>query len=195
MAYVDERLPTCVAYGFNGGPQWQTLVINMDNGREQRNGQWLYPKHRYAAQYMNLGRDDQQTVLEFFHAMRGQLHCFRFKDANDYQATAQPQAPNVGTSDPLQIVRTYTVGGQSSTRLIQAIVAGTATLTVDGSPVAGTWDYATGKFTPDAPWAAGTYLASFDFDVWVRFASDFNAFTIGNVDARTADIELVEVRR
>lgn len=41
----------------------------------------------------------------------------------------------------------------------------------------------------------GTPTWSGEFDVWVRFDSDYNAFTIGDIDAHSADIELVEVRR
>lgn len=199
MSYIDERLPTCVAYGFSGGPEWNTRLVLMDNGREQRNAQWMYPRHRFSAQYMNLLTDAQQTVLRFFHAMRGRLHCFRFKDANDFQSVAEPQAPTIGATNPLQIVKTYTVGSASSVRLIQAIVEGTATVYRDGVPVVGTWDYGTGRFTPAAAWVAGEYTADFEFDLWVRFDSDFNAFTIGNRSngeyVHTADIELIEVRR
>lgn len=195
MSFINSRLSTRVAYGFSGGPEWSTLVVLYDNGREHRNAQWLYPRHRYSAQYMNFDREAQQEILAAFHAARGRLHCFRFKDHNDFQAVAEPQSPSIGTTSPLQIVKKYTFGGQSSTRLIQAIAPGTATLTRDGVAVAGTWDYETGKFTPSTTWLPGSYAASFEFDVWVRFDSDFNAFTIGNVNAHTADIELVEVMR
>jgi len=194
MSFVNERLSECVAYGFSGGPEWSTLIVLMDNGREQRNGQWLYPRHRYSAQYMNFRRDAQQEVLAAFHALRGQLHCCRFRDANDFEAIAEPLAPSIGTSTPVQLVKTYTFGGQSTVRLIQAPVAG-AVVKRNGVPVAGTLDDTTGLFTPSAPWSAGTYTWDGEFDVWVRFASDFNAFTIGSINAHTADIELIEVRR
>ena len=85
MAYINTRLSECVAYGFSGGPEWSTMMVTLANGREQRNGQWLFPKHRYSAQYMNLDSDAQPVVLGAFHACRGRLHCFRFKDWNDYR--------------------------------------------------------------------------------------------------------------
>jgi len=196
MSYVNHRLSTCVAYGFTGGPEWSTLIVPLDNGREQRNGQWLYPKHRYSAQYMNFDRAEQQEVLNAFQAMRGRLHCFRFKDHGDFEATAEVQAPAIGTTTPMQLVKTYAFGSEDATRLIQAPVDGTLTMTKDGLPfTAFTLDEETGLVIPDATWGAGVYLATFQFDVWVRFDSDYNAFTIGNLDAHTADIELIEVRR
>lgn len=194
MSYIDVRMPTCVAYGFTGGPEYSTLVVPLDNGREQRNRQWLFPKHRYSATFMNFSRENQQLVLEIFHAMAGQLHCCRFKDHNDFEADDEPLAPAIGTTNPVQLIKTYAFGTESSTRLIQAPLAG-AVVNRNGVPVAGTLDKSTGLFTPDAPWASGTVTWTGEFDVWVRFASDYNAFQIGNLDAHTADIELIEVRR
>lgn len=194
MSYIDTRLSTCVAYGFSGGPEYNTLLIPRLNGREQRNGQWLYPKHKYTAQYMNLPAAARDELLAAFHAARGKLHAFRFKDWNDYRAVAEPLSPSIGTSTPLQLVKTYMLGAQPTVRLIQAPVSG-AVVKKDGSPVAGALDTGTGLFTPTDPWGAGTYTWDGQFDVWVRFDSDYNAFAIGNWDAHTADIDLVEVRR
>lgn len=204
MAYIDQRLDECVAYGFSGGPEWSTLIVPLENGREQRNAQWLYPKHRYTAQYMNLQSEARDAVLNTFHAMRGQLHCCRFKDWNDYVATHEQINPDVGTSNPVQLIKSYTFGSETSTRLIQAVVTGiiVAEPTPGApTPVMGTMDKSTGLFTPGSPWAdvsdtsGSNYFWTGTFDVWVRFASDYNAFAIGDRDAHTADIELIEVRR
>lgn len=194
MSYINTRLSTCVAYGFSGGPEYSTLVVTLDNGREQRNRQWLYPRHRYAAQYMNLSPEAQKEILAAFHAAAGQLHVFRFKDHNDYKAVAEPLAPAIGTSTPVQLVKTYSLGAQATVRVIQAPVAG-AVVKRNGVAVAGTLDTSTGLFTPSAPWVAGTFTWDGEFDVWVRFASDYNAFAIGNLRVHTADVELIEVRR
>jgi uncharacterized protein (TIGR02217 family) len=195
MSFINTRLSQAVAYGFTGGPEWSTQVVPMDNGREHRNAQWLYPRHRYSAQYNNLRPDARDIVLAAFHACRGQLHAFRFKDWNDFEAMNEPLAVVPGTATPVQLLKTYSFGGAATTRLIQAPVAGTVTVYADGVAVAGTLDAETGLFTPDAAWAGAVFTWSGEFDVWVRFASDYNAFTIGNWQAHTADIELVEVRR
>ncbi len=82
------------------------------------------------------------------------------------------------------------------TQLIQAPEAGSLSITLDGSPFsAWTLDDETGLITPDAPWPAGTYLTTFNYDHWVRFDSDFNAFSIDAPDAHNATIDLIEVRR
>lgn len=195
MTYINTRLDDRVAYGFTGGPEWSTQVVMLDNGREQRNAQWLYPRHRYSAEYRNLAPERRQQVLAAFYAARGQAYPFRFKDWNDYTASNEPIAPAIGTSTPVQLVKTYAFGGQASTRLIQAPVAGTVTVFRNGTPVSGTLDDETGLFAPDSAWTAGTYTWSGQFDVWVRFASDYNAFSLENVGVGSAAIELIEVRR
>lgn len=193
MNYIPIRLSTCVAYGFSGGPNYSTLVVDLDNGREQRNQQWLYPKHSYSATYLNLSKQAQREILAAFHAAGGRLLAFRFKDWNDFEAIAEPLAPAIGTSTPVHLIKTYSFGPQSRVRLIQAPV--TASIKRNGVAVAGTLDAGTGLFTPSAPWVAGTFTWDGEFDVWVRFASDFNAFSIGAPNARTSDVELIEVRR
>jgi len=192
MAFIDARLSTCVALGFSGGPGWSTLIVDLDNGREQRNAQWLYPKHRFNAEYLNFAETERMEILQAFHACRGQLHAFRFKDHNDYKADGESLSPAIGTSTPVQLTKTYAFGSQTAVRLITAPVA--AIVRNAGVSVAGSLAVNTGLFTPSSPWAAGTYTWDGTFDVWVRFASDYNAFTVGNKDAATADVELIEVR-
>lgn len=196
--FIDHRLSTKVAMGFSGGPEWSTAIVEMDNGREVRNGQWMYPRHRYTAEYDHLLDDARSEVLAAFHAARGRLHAFRFRDWNDYQADAEPLLPTVGTTDAVQLVKTYQLGPATSQRLIQAptscIVRDSA-----GAQVAGSVDTTTGLFTPASAWADDTFTWSGEFDVWVRFDSDYNAFTLSDRSRRqfmgTANIELVEVRR
>lgn len=194
MAYINTRLSTCVAYGFSGGPEYSTLIVTMDNGKEQRNRQWLYPRHKYSAQYLNLSKEAQKEIIAAFHAAVGQLHNFRFKDANDFTAVNEPLSPSIGTSTPVQLIKTYLLGSQATVRQIQAPVSG-AVIRRNGVAVPGTLDVTTGLFTPSSPWVAGTFTWSGEFDVWVRFNSDFNAFSINAPNARTSDIELIECRR
>lgn len=201
MTYINHRISDCVAQGFTGGPEFNTLVVTMANGREQRNGQWIYPKCRYAAQYMNFNRTEQQEIIAAFYAARGQLHVFRFKDWNDYSAESEDGAweavlnPSVGTMTPAQLFKSYVMGPETTDRKIQAPVSGTVAVFRNGLPVAVTVDYETGLVTPAANWVAGTYTWTGEHDVWVRFGSDYNAFTANTNNAATADIELVEVRR
>jgi uncharacterized protein (TIGR02217 family) len=193
MARINERISECVSREFTGGPRYRTLTVPLDNGLQVRNRRWLYPKHEYSAQFLNFRPDARDEVLRFIHAAAGSWLAFRFKDWMDFTATNQPLSPNIGTTDPVQLVKTYTAGGHSSQRIIQAII--TATVFADGSPVAGSYDDELGLFTPNAAWASATYTWSGEFDVWVHFVEDYNPFSATDINHWSAHITLEEDRQ
>ncbi len=193
MARINERISECVSSQFTGGPRYRTDTVPLDNGRQVRNRRWLYPKHEYAAEFLNFEPDDRDEVLRFMHAAGGSWLAFRFKDWMDYTATNEPLSPEIGTQTPVQLVKTYEAGGHTSQRIIQAIVS--ATIRMDGDPVAGELDMELGLFTPDADWELGTYTWSGEFDVWVHFTEDYNPFTATDKSAWTAQITLEEDRQ
>lgn len=195
MAFIDAQLSDRVAYGFKAGPQYMNQVISMANGREKRAADWMYPRIRFSASYENFKQQYRDEILAAFHACRGRLHCFKFKDWTDSVAVNEAIAPEIGTTDAVQLVKTYTFGAQTAERMIQCTDS-SVTLTKDGSPfTAYTLDADTGLVTPDAAWGAGEYAWSGPVLVWVRFDNDYNAFSIDEWDSATANIELIEVRR
>lgn len=193
MARINERISECVSRQFTGGPRYRTDTVPLDNGRQVRNRRWRYPRHEYAAEFLNFSPPDRDEVLRFMHAAGGSWLAFRFKDWMDYQAVSEPLVPVIGTQTPLQLVKTYTAGGYSSQRIIQAIVS--AVVRRNGSPVAGTLDLELGLFTPTANWSAGTFTWSGEFDVWVHFVEDYNPFTATDKNHWTAQITLEEDRQ
>lgn len=195
--FINERLSECVSYGFSGGPEWNTQVVQLDNGREVRNAQWLYPRHRYSAAYSNFIEQARHELLGAFHSARGRLLAFRFRDWNDFEAVNAPLATVSGTATPVQLTKTYRMGLAESVRLIQAVDVATV-YNASGEAVEGTLDAQTGIFTPSSAWGDGQHTWSGVFDVWVRFDSDYNAFEItgrsGGQIAASSRIELVEVK-
>ena len=133
---------------------------------------------------------DFDTVLDFFHAMRGRLHGFRFKDWSDWKSNGMDRGVNVtntdqsiGTGDgattDFQLSLTYTAGSQSYVRNITKPVAGSVVVAVDGVSQTYTtnWtiDTTTGIVTFTAghiPTAGQAITAGFEFDVPVRFDTD-----------------------
>lgn len=196
MAFISAILDESVAYGFEGGPEYLTDIVALENGMEHRNSAWQYPRHKYSAEFDNMQDVDRYAVIQVFHATRGRRHSFKFKDWNDYTATEAPlnvPADYVGTLLPVQLYKTYTFGPVYAIRPIQAI--NFATVYIGGVAVNGTVDVETGMFYPATAWIAGDYTWSGEFYVWVRFDSDYNAFTINNWQASTARIDLVEDKR
>lgn len=196
MGFINTVLDDEVAYGFEGGPEYSTDEAMLDNGIRHADSAWAYPRHRYSARYDNMQDEDRSRIIEVFHAARGKRHSFKFRDWNDYQASDQPlnvPAELIGTTDPVQLYKTYTFGPAYQIRPIQAIES--ATIYIDETPVAGVVDLNTGMFQPDEPWVDGEYTWSGEFYVWVHFTNDYNSFTINSWRANTANIDLQEDKR
>lgn len=200
MSFVNVRLSDRVAFGFTGGPEWFTQITQLEGGGEVRNAAWKYPRHRYTAQFLSFLDDERIEILHAFQAVRGRWLAFRFKDHGDFRAVDEPIAVVEGALTPAQLTKTYRMGPAHTVRRIQAPVGSSVVVRdEDGAVVPGALDEQTGLFTPAADWGAGQYTWSGEFDVWVRFDNDFNAFSITNKSGGsfvgTADIELVEVKR
>lgn len=197
MSFINARLPRRISAGLRIGPEWRTQVVDLDNGREVRNAQWLYPRWRASGNMGAFSETDRAELRRLFVAARGKLYAFRVYDPVDYSAAGEVIAPSVGTTTPVQLIKTYTFPGDSSgvTIKVTAPVAGSVTVFRDGTAVAGTLDASTGLFTPSTTWLAGAYTWTGQFDRWMRFDSDWGSLTANALNAYTADIELVEVRR
>ena len=68
MAFISTQMPRRLASGFTLGPRWSTLVTDMQNGREVRNAQWLYPKWEGRGNFGAFNADDRQALIGMFMA-------------------------------------------------------------------------------------------------------------------------------
>lgn len=192
MSFIDTRINSRYRFGFVGGPEWRTLIVQLQSGAERRKAMWALPHHRYTADYATLTPAEKETLLHTFIVCRGAFSTFRFLDWNDYTATDESLGTGDGTSDPIQLVKTYTFGASSYERTIT--LPYDVTVTANGTPISVTVDPLTGIATPVSPWPSGQALAwSGKFDVRVRFANDFNPFTSAAQQVREVSVELVEV--
>ncbi|MDN8612802.1 DUF2460 domain-containing protein [Variovorax ginsengisoli] len=193
MTFIDTKLSRKVSVGFSGGPTWNTRVVPMASGVDKRNAEWALPHHKFTADYTLLDPESQNEILIAFWAARGQKDSFRFKDWNDFKAINQAMANGDGTSTPRQLTKTYTFGPTSFVRNILLPIASTVVVTANGTPIAVTTNETTGMVTPVSPWPSGQVIkSSCEFDVRVRFGSDFIPFTRNAPRLGTVTIELVE---
>lgn len=175
----SPRFPESVSYGSSGGPEWKTFVWTGQSSDEQRQQNWVRARHRWN---VSLGiRDTTQmdTVRAFFYNMRGRACGFRFKDWRDFQITTE----EIGTGDTVetvfQITKTYTTGAETYVRDLKKIVAGTysvyvnAVLQVEGGGNDYTIDINTGIITFNSAPAADPITVTCEFDVPVRFDTDY----------------------
>lgn len=211
MAFHEVRFPTDISFGSSGGPERRTEIVELASGREERNTPWAHSRRRFNAGYGIQTRDDLHRVIAFFEARRGRLHGFRFKDHSDFKscppqqqvaATDQAIATGDGSTDTFQLVRTYQSGQETYTRKILKPVDGTVRLAVNGvEKSAGsdfTVDTQSGEVTfafLSIPSASAAVTAGFEFDVPVRFDTDFldvrlSDFAAGDIPT----IPILEIR-
>lgn len=119
--FHDTRLPEHIESGSKGGPEFNTTVIEMTSGREQRNKRWALPRASWDITYGIRDQEDYQLILAFFYARRGRAFGFRFKDWSDYACIAQ----SIATGDSV-------ITAASATLTINTLPLTATTVTIDG---------------------------------------------------------------
>jgi uncharacterized protein (TIGR02217 family) len=207
MAFDDVRFPTAISRGASGGPERRTDVVTTASGREERNSRWAHSRRRYNIGFGVKTLQQLQTVIAFFEGRRGKLHAFRFKDHVDFKSCAANAIPQrtdqvlgtgTGTQASFQLVKHYGAPLRNYMRTIQAPVAGTVLVAVNGvAAVNFTVNSNTGLVTFNAgsiPASGATVTAGFEFDVPVRFDTDEITVNLQHFEAgEIPDIPLLEV--
>jgi uncharacterized protein (TIGR02217 family) len=210
-AFHEVLFPLDIALKSAGGPERRTEIVTFGSGREERNARWAHSRRRFDAGYGVKTLDALQTVVAFFEERRGQLHGFRWRDRLDH-SSASPAAPVtpldqvIGSGDgsraQFQLVKSYGSVHAVYARPIAKPVAGSVRVAVAGAEkVSGidfTCDPTTGLVTflaGHVPGAGTSVTAGFQFDVPVRFDTDYlevdlSAFEAGAIPK----IPLVEIR-
>lgn len=206
MAFHEVRFPTGISFGSRGGPKRKTIVVEAGSGHEHRNAQWADSRREYNAGYGIKTMSDIHAIVSFFEERRGMLHAFRWKDRFDFRSrdpesppTAKDQPIGVGTGSltTFQLVKTY--GSLNPyTRDIKKPVLGTVMVALNGVTQTSGWtvDVTTGIVTfTVAPGNGVAVTAGFEFDVPVRFNTDYLEIDLSAFDAgQIPSIPIVEVR-
>ena len=149
MSFIESRpLDNYIALGSSSGPEYQTEVIELSSGVEQRNQAWAYPRHRYLVG-ISAGKSTKiETLRQLFHSTNGAFNGFRFKDFNDYSsATVQgdtvaydDQAISAGDGVSLtyQVFKNYTTLTTTAQRKISKLVTGSLVIGFNGT-TPGAW--------------------------------------------------------
>lgn len=209
MAFHDIRFPTNIALGATGGPERRTEIVTLGSGAEERNSAWAHSRRRYNAGLGLRSLDDVHQLISFFEARHGRLYGFRWKDRADCKSCAPGRSiaatdQAIGTGDgavqAFQLVKTYASGGVSYVRAIRKPVAASLRVAVDGVAKAEgtdfTLDTVTGILSFSAAPASGAAVtAGFEFDVPVRFDTDFLEINLAAFEAGSVpNVPVVEVR-
>lgn len=167
MFLEAPRFPECVsnASGWQGGPSYQTDIVVVDSGREQRNGVWDYPLHEYDCAQAARFATEYVPLQNFFHVAGGMANGFRVKDWLDYTVTGTEGVFEMIDTTHFQLVKVYYAGVQYRGRAIQKPAAGVVVTGGSGATV----DLSTGIVTV----AGGTPTSWVgEFDVPCRFGTD-----------------------
>lgn len=170
--FHNVRFPEDISYGSNGGPGFNTSVIDLASGHEQRNINWSLARANYDAQYGVKTREQMEEVLDFFYARRGKAYGFRFKDWMDFVLPRQSIGVAGGTN-MLQVFKRYEpLTSYYYDRPILKIVPGTVQVWANGvvkSPLIVNTD--TGIVNTNTL-SGQTIEVACEFDVPVRFDTD-----------------------
>lgn len=193
--YIKETLAPCPGFGWEGGAEFKTQIVELMNGREKRNAEWSQARHRYSAPFNNISKEAYREIKQMHVVCRGQLHAFLFHDVLDDRAEMEVFGIGDGVRTQFQLTKTSTVAGVSYTRAVYAPDYSTFEVRVAGAvTTAYTLDEARGVITFDAPPADSALLRwSGNFFVWVRFAEDYLPFTLDNPNATNGIVNLIEV--
>jgi uncharacterized protein (TIGR02217 family) len=206
--FHEVQFPTTISRGSSGGPRRRTDIVTLRSGYEERNSVWADSRREYDAGLGVRDINDLHDVLAFFEARLGRLYGFRWKDWADYKSCApndqvsrddQTLGTGDGSETQFQLVKAYTSGPVTYTRVITKPVSGTVLVEANGSLVSGA-DYSlnteTGIITFNSAPASGHVIkAGYEFDVPVRFTNDHIDVTVDLFHAgQVPQINVIEVR-
>lgn len=127
-SFHEVLFPEDISYASSGGPQFNTTIISLTSGFEQRNINWQDAKCQFEATQGVKTIEQMEILQEFFYARMGQAFGFRYKDWADFKiedgevcvATTANLAANA-----LQFYKVYEpVSGYRYDRIIQKFVPG-----------------------------------------------------------------------
>ncbi|MGM4997434.1 phage distal tail protein, Rcc01695 family [Tardiphaga sp. 538_B7_N1_4] len=210
--FHDILFPLDIALKSAGGPERRTEIVSFGSGREERNARWAHSRRRYDAGYGIRTLTALQSVVAFFEERRGRLHGFRWRDRLDQTSNISGEAISpldqgigIGIGDgataSFQLMKTYGSSFAPYQRPIAKPVDGSVRIAVAGNEIpssAFSCDVTTGLVTfasGHIPGAGAAITAGFQFDVPVRFDTDYlevdlSAFAAGAIPK----IPLVEIR-
>lgn len=200
--FHDIQFPTDISYGVSGGSGFNTTILTLSSGKEQRRINWSQSKGQWDAAQGVKTQAQMSTLITFFNARYGRAYSFRYKDWSDFQLPfpgddIPTQFTTDGSTATFQITKPYIDAAGSYLRPLKKIVAGTTVL-YDNGVLSSDWsaDITTGIVTLGATTKATTGHAigvTCEFDVPTRFdTDDLKAAIVDFDNLEWSQIPLVE---
>lgn len=188
-AFDDVRLPPDIEQGALIGPSFQTTIVPLSGGAEQRNADWQQEKLVADISYGIMAKDDARdvsnsfaAVMRFYRARMGRWRSFRFRDWSDYQIFEEPLV----MLNPHYALLTITYEGYK--RIITRPILDT--IQIAGDPQFEVLDGGLIHF----PNAQADTTITCEFDVPMRFDTDLAQVNLTLVEAgEIPSIKLIQV--
>ncbi len=159
------------------GPEFQTTVVKLAGGYEDRNQDWPVALWRYECELKNRSLANIRLFMSHQLGRRGAANTFPLIDPIDYSLTDQNIGTGDGTTAAFQIVKTYADTDRPYLRPITIVsnlvvkVAGvTKTAVTHYNEANGIVTFTGGNI----PTAAQAITVTCDFMIRVRYTADYN---------------------
>jgi len=195
MSFSEHRFPTDISYGTSGGPYFETEIIETHSGTEYRNIRTPYGRNKYNVASGIKTKEQLDELIRFFRAVKGRAIGFRFKDWLDYKGRNELLGIGDGENKVFHLIKTYSLGGNQEIRKIKKPVIGSVKILQDNRASIFDIDYKNGIVSFKTPPEKNVkIIASFEFDVLVRFNTDHISASIENYGIHSIEnVELIEL--
>lgn len=207
MAFLETAIFPLEAQRLKASPGWNTTVVRLGGGAEQRNANYSDSLRRYDAALGIKTLVSYQTLEKFVNAARGRLHGWRYLDRTNYVATTESFGTGDGSTATFQLTKNDGTSANAYNREIYKPISGTIQVFVNATLKTETThytiNYATGIVTftgGNIPTAGQSLTWSGQFHVPCRFdvdeLPDYELFqhTSGNIGIAEASVPFVEIR-
>lgn len=192
--FIEVQFPTDISFGSAGGPEFSTEIITLGSGHEQRNQNWSQPRERWNVAYGVDTKIKLNALVDFFMARKGMAVGFRFKNHDDFEGADEAIGIGDAVETDFQLVKNYSTLARNITKPVD----GSETIYLNGAPQdisVFELDYTSGIVIFDSPPGDAVVItATFEFDVPVRFDTDYLPVQFVTYEARAASVPVVELR-
>lgn len=105
--FHEVRFPLSVGAGCTFGPSYSTDIVTMPNGAEQRNVNWTYPRCSGSVSMGVKEEAEFYKLLTFFHNRCGKAYGFRFFDYFDHEGNREFLGRGDGINRIFQLRKFY----------------------------------------------------------------------------------------
>ena len=120
-AYVRNYIKACEAYGWEGGPEFNTEIIQQMNKAEKRNARWSQSRFFATLPFVNIRPESYGEILSMFEDRKGMWGVFLYRNPLNYLVSDLEFGVGDGVQDEFQLVANFRIGNRLSTRNVYAI--------------------------------------------------------------------------